>query len=96
MTTSDIYPSDESLKSIREWPHDNFPGLMDFVRDLWNYSEWGFQTDPFAGEYYLSTGGWSGNEEIISSLQENGMFWSMCWESSRRGGHNIFKVRNTR
>ena len=43
--------------------------------------------------YHVSTGGWSGNEEILSSLQNNSMFWLMCWMQSKRGGHYQFKVK---
>jgi hypothetical protein len=41
---------------------------------------------------YLSTGGWSGNEDIIESLRLNFIFWSMCWAKSVRGGHYWFIV----
>lgn len=41
---------------------------------------------------YLSTGGWSGNEDIIVSLQQNFLFWSMYWERSVRGGHYRFII----
>ena len=93
--SDNTYPSDESLKLIREWPRDNFLGLMDFVRDIWNYPEWGFMITQEIDErvFELHTGGWSGNEEILSALQENTMFWAMSWESSRRGGHYILKVK---
>jgi len=88
------YPHKQSLKLIRAWPHDKFDELMEFVESLWRYAEWGFSRNA-NDEYHLSTGGWSGNEEIISALQSNLMFWPMCWESSRKGGHYIFKVRKT-
>ncbi len=86
------YPHEQSLRLIKEWPHDRFDELMEFVESLWRYADWGFSRKA-GDEYHLSTGGWSGNEEIISALAGNGVFWSMCWESSRRGGHHIFKVR---
>lgn len=41
---------------------------------------------------YLSTGGWSGNESIIYSLQKNFLFWAMYWEKSIRGGHYWFII----
>ncbi len=88
-------PSESDLKQIREWSHEDFAGLMEFVRDLWNWPEFGFMSDDelHHDHFELHTGGWSGNEVIIGALQDNVMFWSLCWESSRRGGHYIFKVR---
>ncbi len=88
------YPTDRELKKIRSWPHDDFIKLMVFVESLWAYAEWGFMRsyESHKEVLNLSTGGWSGNEEIIDALQKNGMFWSLCWEASRRGGHYIFKV----
>lgn len=41
---------------------------------------------------YLSTGGWSGNESIIRSLQENPLFWALYWEKSTVGGHYWFVI----
>lgn len=88
------YPTDFELKKIEKWPHDKFIKLMDYIETLWAYNEWGFRRFHGAATQYfaLSTAGWSGNEEIIGALQSNGMFWSLCWESSRRGGHYLFKV----
>jgi len=68
---------------------------MDFVHSLWHWPDWGWKelaTDDRT-TYDISTGGWSGNEELIGAMRENFMFWSMCWVSSRRGGHYIFEVR---
>ena len=29
----------------------------------------------------------------MSALQDNFLFWSMCWKQTRRGGHYIFEIR---
>ena len=39
----------------------------------------------------LHTGGWSGNEDIIDKLSDT-LFWMICWESTRRGGHYYFEI----
>lgn len=87
----DGYPEEHELEKIRNWPHNDFEGLMDYVQELWWNAEWGFRQK--GKKYYLSTGGWSGNEDIISAMNENLMFWSMCWQESKRGGHYIFEVK---
>lgn len=43
--------------------------------------------------YRISTGGWSGNEELLMALQANHMAWTWTWISSRVGGHYVFEVR---
>lgn len=90
-------PSEKTLDLIKAWDYDDHRGLMEFVRDVWMWPEWGFcERDDAEGEIYeLHTGGWSGNEQIIGALQSNTMFWLLRWESSRRGGHYCFKIRNT-
>jgi hypothetical protein len=91
---NDGYPEEHELKSVRLWPHEcGWRGLMDNVRDLWKYPDY-FGGPDEKGMYKLSTGGWSGNEEIIYALQKNTMFWMMCWVSSRRGGHYEFEVKD--
>jgi hypothetical protein len=38
----------------------------------------------------LSTGGFSENEHILAALQQNTMFWMLCWQSTSVGGHYEF------
>ena len=88
---TDDYPDDDELEKIKKWRWDDSKGLMEYVCDLWR--DYGFIKQD-ENIYELSTGGWSGNEDIIGALQENTMFWAMYWWSSRRGGHYEFRVRN--
>lgn len=87
----DGYPEEYELKKITEWDYKDFEGLMEYVADLWKYPQ--YWTNEESGKISISTGGWSGNELIISALMQNRMFWACCWVSSRRGGHYEFKVR---
>lgn len=41
---------------------------------------------------YISTGGWSGNEDIIRALKLNKWFYCFYWVQSRRGGHYVFEI----
>lgn len=86
------YPTKKELKKIEKWPRNDFTGLMDFVHDLWKYADCGYWVQKHK-EYYISTAGWSGNEDIISALEKNWTFWVLCWQQSRRGGHYIFYIR---
>ncbi len=82
------YPTEEELAKIKEWDCKDFTGLMDFVHGIWEFADWGWRKE--GKEYHISTGGWSGNEDIIGALKHNMMFWVMYWKQSRRGGHYIF------
>ena len=85
------YPTEDELKKIVEWPHSDFKGLMDFIHSIWEYAECGYWVQKHK-RYYVSTAGLSGNEDIISALEKNLIFWIMCWQQSKRGGHYIFHV----
>ncbi len=96
----DRYPTDEELKRIREWDYkDGFEGLAELILSIWHWPDYAelkdWKTDEFRNEYRefrLGTGGWSGNEDIISAMSQNTLFWMLCWESSRRGGLYIFRI----
>lgn len=84
------YPHETDIEKIKSWDYRDLTGLLTFVESIWAYAEWGWRRR--GRTYRVSTAGWSGNEEIIGALKENFMFWSVCWQSSRRGGHYVFKV----
>ena len=93
------YPTASTLSEIELWLHTDYTGLMKYVRRAWHFDDWGWRQEKEKNDlgrrvrrYHISTGGWSGNEQIISSLMRNQMFWMVCWLQSRRGGHYIFEV----
>lgn len=91
----DGYPTEEMLDKIAKWNY-NFIDLMRFIEPHWQYSSFGYWTKnklEKSIEYHISTAGWSGNEDIIRALQDNHIFWSLCWVQSKRGGHYIFEVK---
>ena len=95
----DKYPTEEELKFIEEYNCAKLPPapLIDYIRNIWWMPDWGFELkkekDEIYGErlrLYISTGGWSGNEDIIRALKKNEWFYCFYWEQSRIGGHYIF------
>ena len=46
------------------------------------------------GVLELHTGGWSENEEIISSLMMNKLFWLKYFSTEVRGGHYWFLIKD--
>jgi len=89
---NDEYPEESELQKIKEWGYNDFPGLMEYVKSLWKYADCGDWKEE-GRIYIISTGGWSGNEDIIAALQENLMFWTCCAMSWKRGGHYEFEVK---
>jgi len=90
------YPSSEDLRRIRSFrPNKDDPiEFAEFVCQVWNkhYGKVIFKKkDKDTMILKLITGGWSGNEEIITALAQT-MFWSLFWEKSERGGLYVFEV----
>lgn len=104
---ADGYPTEEELAKVREWPYQDCLGLMAYLKERWYAAEMGYwyegdyNTEEYGGEpcrqfqFQISTAGWSGNEGFIEAMMANRMFWTLCWYSSRRGGHYEFRVRKT-
>lgn len=86
------YPTELELKAISGWENPQYHELLGLVRSLWRYPTYFRRRRNI---YHLSTGGWSGNEDIIRALRENTIFWKLCWVSSRRGGHYKFEVKDS-
>lgn len=88
------YPSEETLDRVANWPAARANELFDFIRPIWAHADSGYwrqDTTKSFHFYYLSTAGWSGNEDLIRALSANPM-WQIYWEESKRGGHHTFKV----
>lgn len=86
------YPSEDDLRLIEQWDvaKNGNKSLVEFVASIWHWDEY----VTLKGKVFeLHTGGWSGNEDIINSLQKNWIFWSMCWDKSEKGGHYYFTLK---
>lgn len=88
------YPTETTLAAIRTWDYKDATGLMEFVIAAWKWADMGVIMKKLRAKnrYSISTGGWSGNEDIIDALAKNWKFWNLYWKSSKRGGHYIFEI----
>ena len=100
----DGYPTDVALDRIEYWSYNDPKGWFEFIFSIWlDFDSWGWKEkdephdqkeNTMAHRYYISTSGWSGNEDIIRAMQQNHVLWSDTWVQSRRGGHYIFEVKD--
>jgi hypothetical protein len=85
------YPSEEALEILSNWDYGDPIGWLQFAKSLWHFSDYVYFTKV---EYYdgiedvinFATGGWSGNESIVSAMSCNRMLWGLYWYFSKRGG----------
>jgi hypothetical protein len=86
----DGYPTEATLDVIRNWA-GSYSRLLGFCAEAWRYDEFVVNLGSI---WRFVTGGWSGNEEIISALHEadGGVFWAACWQKSERGGLHVFEI----
>lgn len=99
----DGYPTDEALDLIENWSMMDSKGLFEFIKSIWWAPDYGWcekdephewKENTVVHRYYISTGGWSGNESIIRAMENNKhFFWTLNWVQSRRGGHYIFELK---
>ena len=105
------YPTRAELTRVRALAHgSDHRATIEYVQSIWWHSDWGIRagklvrdsvTGAASRRWDVSTGGWSGNEEIIAALERGSKgdgrvpiswFWIICWTMSRRGGHYTFVV----
>ena len=94
MTYFNDYPTDEQLQFIRDYDLKQGPaGLIKHLQEIWHWQDC-IRLEPGIDDLtclFLSTGGWSGNEDIIEALKPT-LFWLMYWWRSERGGHYYFEI----
>ncbi len=86
------YPTDAQLDEIRTWPGDQLVSWFAYIKAAGNYWPDGDFWTQKGATVYVSTGGWSGNEDILDAMQENFACWARTWYSHRRGGHYEFHL----
>jgi hypothetical protein len=101
------YPTEATLAAIETWSVRDVAGCLDYARAAWHWPDFAHEVltaheagvlraEP--GERYVrfATGGWSGNEEIITALRTNGLVWALTWRLSTCGGLHIFEYPEPR
>lgn len=93
------YPTDEEKERLRTFT-GTVREYMAYLKSIGNYwpdhDSWGWHEKDViykGGErvYEISTGGWSGNEELIDIISED-MVYILYWEKHTRGGHYEFRI----
>lgn len=99
---SDEYPTDEGLERLSNWSTNDINGAIEFMRELWHYDEWGvrdtftdeertvYHLDPDRRYVKLSTGGWSGNEDLMTAFRSNPLRREAILVA-RRAGHYVLE-----
>lgn len=88
----DCYPTDETLETIKNFEvngDEDCEKLLQMASKVWLYPGY-FTKDESTKCWFVSTGGWSGNEDVIRALVKNHVFWALYWKQTRAGGHYIF------
>jgi len=97
------YPTEATLERIRTWPINTMAdaaAAMDYAGLAWSYPDrWKLierYEDPdwpsFPKRLYkFSTGGWSGNEDIVAAIEANQMLTMLGAWSWQRGGHYEYR-----
>lgn len=93
----DGYPTEETLNYVASLgPNMGTPDeIIEYIFSIWHWGDMMGKYDKEKGCFEISTGGWSGNESIITALEKS-FFWCFHWYQSRAGGHYWFKVKSTR
>ena len=92
MVDQDGYPDEASLEAITKFDmiEQSAAGkLWKLIKENWHWPDWGWTED--SNLTHISTGGWSGNESVITAMEQNFLFWSLQFVSRRTGGHYTFQ-----
>jgi len=76
---ADGYPTEETLKIIKDWPFEEREKVLSYIAKAWHYPESAKEVRP--GIWVFATGGWSGNESIIAALRSGVLWYLLSWDS---------------
>ena len=98
---SEEYPTDAELEAITAWTpgpkwsgSEPWLGILQECSDAWNHDMGHALWDDDKKQMTFVTGGWSGNESVLSALHENFSARAMLWLASFRGGKEIWGIKD--
>lgn len=90
------YPDETILKKIETWDGKDSQEMIAWIYEAWNHDYGDIQEkyiNPAQTIYTLITGGWSGNEDVMSAIYKNRLFDALYWQKSERGGKHVYEVK---
>src|SRR5690606_11066638 len=93
------YPVEDSLRELVTSGHrfaDVLEAVRPYIEDAYGTYRINEVTDSMGDqviEHRITTGGWSGIEEVLSVL-EGTIGWSLSWQSSHRGGLHVLHMND--
>lgn len=87
------YPSEIELSHIECWALHGAIEFFDFIKSIWAFPEYIEEYEDDRFKYMVfGTGGWSGNEDIIRSIEKNFAMWGLHWYCSYANGTHCFRL----
>jgi hypothetical protein len=90
------YPTKDDLKAIRHF-HGTPREFIQLIERIWwphgdsRINQLDLGPRGITHEWYIATGGWSGNEQVICVMDKT-WFWVLYWQQSVRGGGYTFCI----
>lgn len=90
---ADGYPTESTLRMFEYCMSSvqYFTKVMEALAAVWRYPE---RVTRQGDIWRVSTGGWSGNEDVIGALRQNHLWWTFYCRAWSAGGHYVFSKRN--
>lgn len=86
----DGHPTKATERAIANWDFRDAAGWLAYIREAWNHHYGRMWNED--GLLKMATGGWGGNEAVVEAMRRNSLLWSMLWESSHKGGLDVFRA----
>jgi hypothetical protein len=89
------YPDEKILKQIETWNGKDPQEMLEWIDQAWNHEYGDMNIESITtgvDRVEFVTGGWSGNEDVMSAIYKNRLFDGLFWMKSERGGSHVYEV----